>query len=375
MPLPPHTHISGCTRYLSSQPIEPRYNYGIAASFIAKNHKFDPATHTYQFNPYHRIQRTKKSKKSRPDSGHDAFFVSRIGDTGAVALGVTDGVGGWVDSNVDPADFSHAFCDYMAAQAYYHDTDPEQPRELLTARRLMEKGYSDVLHDRSISAGGSTACVAIASPDGCLDVANLGDSGYLILRLNGVHAYSRPQTHNFNTPFQLSAIPPIMLSRMAMFGGRGFSDMPRDADVTHKCLQHGDVVIFGTDGLWDNLFNQDVLHIASRIMTSSGAWQMTELGSIRAAPDLAKYIKQNQDEVNDTPSGGAQQQPRTLQNTLAASITAAAKSASLDKKSESPFSKSVREAYPHERWDGGKVDDICVLVAVVCEDKGPQPHL
>ncbi|CAI4216186.1 unnamed protein product [Parascedosporium putredinis] len=286
--------------------------YGIAASYIAKGHKFDPSTHVYH--------------------GHDAFFVSRLGDTGSVAFGLADGVGGWVESNVDPADFSHAFCDYMAAQAYYHGSDASRPIEHLTARRLMEKGYSDVLHDGSISAGGSTACVGLASPDGCLEVANLGDSGFIILRLNG-----------------LSAIPPVMLSRMAMFGGRGFSDMPHDADVTHKCLQHGDVVIFATDGVWDNLFNQDILHVASRIMTSSGAWQMTESGSIRVASDL--------------------------ENTLATSLTAAAKKASLDRKSESPFSKEVKAAYPNEHWDGGKVDDICVVVAVVCEDTQPKARL
>ncbi|PKS06351.1 hypothetical protein jhhlp_007099 [Lomentospora prolificans] len=370
MPNLAQVSVSGCTRFLSSQPAA-RYNYGIAASFIAKGHKFDPATHVYQFNPNHRVQRAKKSKESRPDSGHDAFFASRLGDTGAVAFGVTDGVGGWVESNVDPADFSHAFCDYMAAQAYYHGTEADQPKEHLTARRLMEKGYSDVLHDRSITAGGSTACVAIASPDGCLDVANLGDSGYIILRLNGVHAYSQPQTHDFNTPYQLSAIPPIMLSRMAMFGGRGFSDMPRDADVTHKCLQHGDVVVFATDGVWDNLFNQDILHVASAIMTSTGAWQMTDGGSIRVSTELAKYVK--------APEGPAEEAGalplRTLQSTLATSITAAAKRASLDRKLDSPFAKEVRTTYPNERWDGGKVDDICVVVAIVCEDTGPKPRL
>lgn len=368
----PPASVAGCTRFLSAQPSAATYSYGIAASYIAKGHKFDPSTHVYQFNPYHRVQRTKKSKKSRPDSGHDAFFVSRLGDTGSVAFGLADGVGGWVESNVDPADFSHAFCDYMAAQAYYHGSDASRPAEHLTARRLMEKGYSDVLHDGSISAGGSTACVGLASPDGCLEVANLGDSGFIILRLNGVHAYSQPQTHDFNTPFQLSAIPPVMLSRMAMFGGRGFSDMPHDADVTHKCLQHGDVVIFATDGVWDNLFNQDILHVASRIMTSSGAWQMTESGSIRVASDLEKFVKSPEKNPADDPSAPP---ARTLQSTLATSLTAAAKKASLDRKSESPFSKEVKAAYPNEHWDGGKVDDICVVVAVVCEDTQPKARL
>ena len=347
-----------------------RYTYNVASSFIGKGIPYDPTKHVYSYNPYHRVQRTKKHKRMRPESGHDAFFVSRVGDTGAVALGVTDGVGGWVESNVDPADFSHAFCDYMAARAYYHGAEEAErgaPREVLTARQLMDKGYADVLHDPSIQAGGSTAVVGIAAPDGTLDVANLGDSGYLLLRLNGVHAYSRAQTHDFNTPFQLSAIPPALLARMATFGGRGFCDLPRDADVTHQCLQHGDVLVFATDGVWDNLFNQDILHVASRVMVDSGAWQMTEGGCIRAAKDLSRFTL--------PPAAGDGKREathdKTLQSARAVAITAAARKASVDKKLLTPFAKEVRATYPNERWDGGKVDDICVVVAVVAEDTAP----
>ncbi|SPN96719.1 related to PTC7 - 2C protein phosphatase [Cephalotrichum gorgonifer] len=408
-PAPRHPYVTTGTGPGAGRPPmapKPRFSYDVAASFIGKGLPYDPATHVYQYNPYHRVQRAKKSKRSRPQSGHDAFFVSRVGDTGAVALGVTDGVGGWVESNVDPADFSHAFCDYMAARAYYHgvaDPDHQQPPqtrvaedgcknksgngngngETLSARRLMERGYSDVLHDRSIHAGGSTACVGILSPDGTLDAANLGDSGYLILRLNGVHSYSQPQTHAFNTPFQLSVIPPSLLTRMTTFGGRGVCDLPRDADVTHKSLQHGDVLVFGTDGLWDNLFNQDVLHIASRVMVAAGAWQMAEGGYIRPAADLSRFTAPPAPSLRDdaaptttppsppppTPTPAAEQPPaRTLQSALAVAITSAARAASLDKKTLSPFGKEVHAAYPNERWDGGKVDDICVVVAVVSED-------
>lgn len=358
-------------------PPRPRYSYNVATSFIGKGVPYDPAKHVYQYNPYHRVQRAKRSKGSRPESGHDAFFVSRVGDSGAVALGVADGVGGWVDSGVDPADFSHAFCDYMAAQAYYNGTKEGEAgadgrRDPLTARQIMEKGYSDVLHDESIKAGGSTACVGVASPDGTLDVANLGDSGYLLLRLNGVHAFSRAQTHDFNTPFQLSAIPPSLLARMSTFGGRGFCDLPRDADVTHRTLQHGDVLLFATDGLWDNLFNQDVLHVASRVMVESGAWQMAEGGYIRAAADLSPFTLPSEGPVRvegrPDPADREEPRPRTLQSALAVAITSAARAASVDKKLLTPFGKEVRATFPNERWDGGKVDDICVVAAVVSEE-------
>ncbi|KAI9167532.1 5-azacytidine resistance protein azr1 [Paramyrothecium foliicola] len=347
----------------SSPATSPKFSFHIAASFIGKDRPYDPSTHVFHFNPYNRIQPPRHRRKSlRPDSGHDAFFVSRINDSNSVALGVADGVGGWVDSGVDPADFSHGFCDYMAAAAYEHSTDREAP---LTARKLMQKGYDAICSDGSLSAGGSTACVAVASPDGQLDVANLGDSGFLQLRLNGVNAHSEPQTHAFNTPFQLSLVPPSVAKRAAAFGGTKLSDTPRDADVTQHQLRHGDVVVFATDGVLDNLFNQEILRIASRVMVTSGAWVMTPSNGVRVAEDLSPLVKSPESENSDD---GKSKKTVTLQSLLATEIVHAAKRASVNTTRDGPFAKEVQKFYPQENWRGGKVDDICVVALVVSEE-------
>ncbi|KAJ4162706.1 Protein phosphatase 2C 7 [Fusarium falciforme] len=268
----------------------PRFSYHIASSFIAKDRPYDPSTHVFHFNPYNRIQPPRNRRPSaRPESGHDAFFVSRINDSGSVAFGVADGVGGWVDSGVDPADFSHGFCDHMAVAAHEHKAEADPP---LTARKLMQKGYDAICEDRSLRAGGSTACVAIAGADGNLDVANLGDSGFLQLRLNAVHTYSEPQTHAFNTPFQLSLVPPSVAARMAA------------------------------------------------------------LAVLIQLPEASEEKKER---------------TLTLQSLLATEIVTAAKRASVNTKLDGPFAKEVHKYYPNENWHGGKVDDICVVVAVVNE--------
>jgi protein phosphatase PTC7 len=347
----------------ASFPTSPRFSYHIAASFIGKDRPYDPSSHIFHFNPYNRIQPPRHRRpSSRPDSGHDAFFVSRVNDTGCVAFGVADGVGGWVDSGVDPADFSHGFCDYMAASAYEHEPINSPP---LTARRLMQRGYDAVCNDGTIQAGGSTACVGVAAPDGTLDVANLGDSGFLQLRLNAVNAYSEPQTHAFNTPFQLSLVPPSVAARMAAFGGAQLSDLPRDADVSQHYVRHGDVLLFATDGVLDNLFNHDILRVASRVMMSSGAWQKTPSGGVRVADSIDSLTKLSS--VADGPAG-SRFKTVTLQSLLATELVAAAKAASVNTKIDGPFAKEVQKYYPHEQWRGGKIDDICVVVAVVSED-------
>lgn len=300
-------------------------SYHVAASFVAKDCPFIPAAHVFHFSSYNRIQ----PARLRPESGHDAFFVSRVNDSGAVALGVADGVGGWTESGVDPADFSHGFCDYMAAAAYQH-AGPAP-----TARALMQSGYDAV----------------------CVDGSLLGDSGFLHLRLNAVNAFSEPQTHAFNTPFQLSLIPPRLAARMTAFGGVQLSDLPRDADVSQLRLRRGDVLLLATDGILDNLFNQDILRIASRVMVSSGAWT-------RHGPAGGVAVDDCIDVLVCPPSAD---KSTTLQSLLATELVAAAKGASINTKLNGPFAKEVRKYYPHEPWRGGKVDDICV-VAVVCDD-------
>lgn len=263
-----------------------------------------------------------------------------------------------MDSGVDPADFAHGFCDYMAHAAYTHQ--PEDWNPPISARSLMQKGYEDICRDEIVKAGGSTACVAIAKGDGHLEVANLGDSGYVQLRLNAIHNYSEPQTHAFNTPYQLSIVPGKVLAQAAAFGGQQLCDMPKDANVTQHNLRHGDVLVFASDGVWDNLSSQDILRVVSRLMLGSRAWEHTDEG-VSVGGSLSNFI------MADDGKSGAEEIP-SLQSFLAVGITGEAKAASVNTKVDGPFAREVQRYYPGENWRGGKVDDICVVVTIVCEE-------
>jgi protein phosphatase PTC7 len=335
-----------------------KFSYGIAASYAAKDTRYNPATNVFNFDPDAPIIERRKDKKTRPESGQDAFFVSRVGKSGDVAFGVADGVGGWTDSGVDSADFSHGFCDYMAYMAWTYLPDDKSP--VLSARSLMQKGYEAIANDETVKAGGSTACVGIAKEDGSLEVANLGDSGFVQLRLNAVHNHSEPQTHAFNTPYQLSLIPQKMKAKNAAFGGELLHDLPNDASVTKHSLRHGDVLVFATDGVWDNLSSQDILRIVSRLMVGARAWECTEEG-IRVGERLTFFTM-------PAPPPTETQGVSSLQSFLAVGIAGEAKAASINTKVDGPFAKEVQKYYPEEDWRGGKVDDICVVVAIVVEE-------
>ena len=194
---------------------------------------------------------------------------------------------------------------------------------------------------------------------------SLGDSGFAQLRRSKVQYYSNPQTHAFNTPYQLSIVPPRILALSRVFGGAPLHDMPKDAHEESLKVKHGDVLVFGTDGLWDNLSPSDVLEIVNRQMRGFEAWvpknDNEEGGGKVEVSDKIYELAED--------GGIAVQVEDNLQTNLAVNIVGEAKAASQDTKRDGPFAKEIQKYYPNEEWHGGKVDDICVVVAVVVRDR------
>lgn len=405
----------------------PRFSYHVAAAFAAKDKAFDPSRHVFHLDPAFPSRQPATERGRRPESGQDAFFATYVNGNGgedgsndgtgdgSVAFGVADGVGGWVESGIDPADFSHALCGAMASFAsspspppsgrgFGRTSDVSSGSELSrsrsmrpsTARQLLQQAYTYVSRSRQLHAGGSTACLGIASAvTGTLSTANLGDSGFIILRTGAVLRASPAQTHGFNTPFQLSIVPSSMRARMAAFGGTALADAPEDADEMEISLRGGDVVVFATDGVWDNLFNMDVLRLVTSRMVEAGAWLVggSVSGSSSGPGVAASQTNEGNWELRRPASasggvspaggitvandlgrltmlvrGGDMQAIVSLQGDIALDIAAAAKSASVNLTVDGPFAKEVQRYYPQENWTGGKMDDICVVVAIVVED-------
>ncbi|KAL8886399.1 MAG: hypothetical protein Q9215_005890 [Flavoplaca cf. flavocitrina] len=346
------SHLSfHSTRSSHGSAAAPSVAYKIGAAFSAKGRRFNTKQDLFSFEST-RQSSEKLPYTGRPISGQDAFFISNIGNGPSVAFGVADGVGGWDASGIDSADFSHALCRNLARNA---KENTEEQR--LGARDLLSQAFTDVVADESIVGGGSTACVAVGNSTGHLQVANLGDSGFAQFRLNAVHYDSNPQTHAFNTPFQLSIIPPKILARSRVFGSMPLRDFPRDASVTSHVVRHGDVLVFATDGVWDNLSPNELLQIVSGYMTGFQAWQGSDRGT-KVGKELAALTIQG---------GIPKEKENTLQTMLAVAITGEAKAASQNDRRDGPFAKEVQKFYPHEDFHGGKVDDICVVVAVVVD--------
>lgn len=93
-----------------------------------------------------------------------------------------------------------------------------------------------------------------------LYAANIGDSGFMVVRKGSIVHQSEEQTHYFNTPYQLSS--PFHNSDV-------LSDRPESADEISFPVQTGDVILVATDGVFDNLPSSLLLDTLTQVRTLS----------------------------------------------------------------------------------------------------------
>lgn len=233
------------------------------------------------------------AKKAK--GGEDAYFIAPT----CPAIGVADGVGGWADIGVDAGLYAREL------MARSKDAIEEEPRGSVDPRRVLAKA-----HELTKCRGSSTACILLLDNDRLVGI-NVGDSGFLVIRKGATIFKSPRQQHAFNFPFQLSS--------------QG-SDPVSSAEVFHVDVAVGDVIVMGTDGLFDNLFDQELKAVA---------YHSTKAGQ--------------------PPQKAAEQ------------IAALAHIRAMDKNHLSPFAQASHEA--NFRYYGGKPDDITVLVSYVTSNK------
>lgn len=193
--------------------------------------------------------------------GEDSWFS--VGTPKAVTIGVADGVGGWRKDGIDSGKFADELmscCCHNAQSAEYDGKD---------ARKLLVQSFDQMKNNHVF--GSSTACLlALDRSDCMLHTANLGDSGFLVVRNKALLYRSTEQEHGFNTPYQL-AVPPNK------FPHKVHCDAPEKAMATHLKLRQGDMVLLATDGLFDNV----PLHLLVRVLgTMHGTDDINELQAL-----------------------------------------------------------------------------------------------
>lgn len=206
--------------------------------------------------------------------GEDAFLALDH------ALAIADGVGGWANVGVDPALFARHLMKECHALA-----KPDEQIRQHNIYSILEHGASRLAEEKP-TRGSCTACGVslslrekkegterVEGEEGMLYLFNLGDSGAIVVRGESIIAATKEQQHKFNCPFQLSS---------------DGSDKISDGDLQTLPVQKGDLVMVTTDGVLDNLREEDIRQILTAGISTRRSCDGMALAVARSAYDNSK---------------------------------------------------------------------------------------
>jgi protein phosphatase PTC7 len=248
--------------------------------------------------------------------GEDAWFV-KASEQGGGVMAVADGVGGYSDIGIDPGMYARVLS-YEAAQA--HAKSPDL------------KGVIAIAQNETKLPGAATLCV-VEVEGSRLKGANVGDSGFRVIREGQLLLASAPLQHRFNCPYQLA---------YQELSSDDSTDSAEDADLYDIPVQPGDIVVAGTDGLFDNVFDSEIVKVTTDSVKNGGS----ALEATKAASEaLVKLARKNAENTQyESPYAVEWEKAQQEMNTGAFSV-------------QWPFKQNKKL--------GGKMDDITVVVGKV----------
>ncbi|XP_060178380.1 probable protein phosphatase 2C 55 [Lycium barbarum] len=227
--------------------------------------------------------------------GEDAHFIHELYQT----IGIADGVGGWAKKRIDAGIYARELMSNSIIAI-----DNKEPKGHVNPKRVLQEAYKN-----TNSEGSSTACIiTLNSKKNTVCAANVGDSGFFLIRKGKIIYKSPIQQHEFNYPYQLG----------------NSKDNPSVAQEMELNVEKDDILIVGTDGMLDNMNESEIEEIVQRGMDKK-----------LEADELASQI------------GNI-----ALYN-------------SFDRFADTPFARAADREWLSQIHKGGKVDDITVIVAYI----------
>ncbi|PBK62681.1 protein serine/threonine phosphatase 2C [Armillaria solidipes] len=307
--------------------------------------------------------------------GEDAFFVRRN------AMGVADGVGGWARGQTIPgptpsALFAHRLMHFCSEEMELEPPRPstfipsvsfarrelqeeleeelEELEEGIDVLMILERAYEKTIKahvekeqpisyspfspppppdtlsspiipsdptPKPLLAGSSTALLAVLdhvnNGEAVVKIAHVGDCMGMLVRGTECVWRSDEMWWSFNTPVQLGPTTPAQPSTTA--------------HVFALPVQEDDILILATDGLSDNLWDEDILDEVARFQSD-----------------------------HSSEEGGRDMLAAGM---LSEALCSRAKRVAKDGEGDTPFGRRATEE--GRKWKGGKNDDISVVVAVI----------
>jgi len=169
--------------------------------------------------------------------GEDSFFICA-----GKGCGVADGVGGWNNVGVSPA--------FMSRQLMLNCLELCVEDTTLDPKFIMMCAYNKIVDDKEVFAGSTTCSIILYdSKNSLLKCGKLGDSGYLIVRDSEILVSNIDiRTYPEKRPDQIGIVPKMY----AMDDDVKFDDFSILEQYEYS-VKIGDIIILGSDGLWDNM--------------------------------------------------------------------------------------------------------------------------
>ncbi|RCV07444.1 hypothetical protein SETIT_1G245000v2 [Setaria italica] len=165
----------------------------------------------------------------------DAHF----GHAETCVVGVADGVGCYRDRGVDASSFAQGLM-----RSAHEEAVNAAPGTHVCPHTLLERAYQKTAASGTPAASTATIVSLVGRS---LRWAHVGDSGFAVFRDGRLLLRLRKQQRRFNCPVSLKTEG----------GGAGVAD----AEVGEAPARAGDVVVVGTDGLFDNVFDDELERI------------------------------------------------------------------------------------------------------------------
>jgi len=190
-------------------------------------------------------------RSNKGGKGEDAYFVSPHKN----ALGIADGVGGWAELGIDSSIYAQAIMknslNYLLSDKGFSTSDPST-------------SALSFAHEQCTSIKGSSTALIATLFGNTVKIINVGDSKAISLRKKNQHYkvihQTKEQQHYFNCPFQL-----------------GNEDTPQDGEKYEWGILEEDLLVLGTDGVFDNLWLEEVE-------------KLINVASDKGEQELAEYI-------------------------------------------------------------------------------------
>lgn len=234
------------------EPKERLYRYG--ACFIAKTSDM-----MYSVPDGHQQDETTL------ESGEDSFFVAPTSNS-SFGFGIADGVGGWKTIVHEGKSMDSGMVSRMVMKESKKVLESEPSIHTSEVMRKVDEKVQTV-SEEEIPGGASTCALFnlqfLENGYPILHFANLGDSTFSIIR-NGEIIHEEPEQKYVNmAPYQFAVIHPHIRDKY-----RIDSTPASQANVgTFSCASK-DVIVLGTDGIWDNLTGAQLLDLVREFKSS-----------------------------------------------------------------------------------------------------------